>query len=100
MTPRAVRQAERAAHLFWALALVLYAYGWMPTWGEPVVRWVVVPGIAGSGFAMWFAAPLRRLARRALARSMPRSRVGTVPFHSSKARPADGAIGQKRSAPS
>jgi hypothetical protein len=24
------------------------------------VRWVVVPGIAATGFAMWFAAPLKR----------------------------------------
>jgi hypothetical protein len=69
MTPRAVRKAERAAHLLWAVAIVLYVYGWLPSWGETVVRWVVVPGIAGSGFAMWFAAPLRRLARRALPRT-------------------------------
>jgi hypothetical protein len=69
MTPRTVRKAERAAHLLWAAAIVLYVYGWMPSWGEPLVRWVVVPGIAGSGFAMWFAAPLRRLARRALVRT-------------------------------
>ncbi len=26
--------------------------------GEAVVRWVVIPGIVASGFAMWFAAPL------------------------------------------
>jgi hypothetical protein len=69
MTPRAVRKAERAAHLLWAAAIVLYVYGWLPSWGEPLVRWIVVPAIAGSGFAMWFAAPLRRFARRALART-------------------------------
>lgn len=64
MTPRTVRKAERAVHLFWGLMLALYIYGFLPRWGEPLVRWVVVPGIVGSGFAMWFAAPLRRLAKR------------------------------------
>jgi hypothetical protein len=64
MTPRTVRKAERAAHLAWGLLLGLYVYGLLPSWGEPMVRWVVVPAIAASGLAMWFAAPLRRLARR------------------------------------
>jgi hypothetical protein len=36
----------------------------LPSWGEPAVRWVVIPGIAASGLAMWFAAPLRKLAKR------------------------------------
>jgi hypothetical protein len=27
------------------------------------VRWLVVPGIVASGFAMWFAAPIRRMVR-------------------------------------
>ena len=63
MTPRTVRKAERAVHLFWGLVIALYVYGLLPSWGEPVLRWVVVPGIVGSGFAMWFAAPLRRAAR-------------------------------------
>lgn len=64
MTPRTMRRSERGVHLFWALVLALYVYGFLPTWGEPVVRWVVMPGIAASGLAMWFAAPLRRVARR------------------------------------
>jgi len=68
MTPRAMRKAERAVHLVWALVLALYVYGFLPSWGEPAVRWVVVPGIAASGFAMWFAAPLRRLFRNARGR--------------------------------
>jgi hypothetical protein len=68
MTPRAMRKAERAVHLVWALVLVLYVYGFLPSWGESAVRWVVVPGIAASGFAMWFAAPLRKLFRNARAR--------------------------------
>ncbi len=63
MTPRTMRRAERAAHLLWGLVLGLYVYGLLPSWGEPLVRWVVVPGIAASGLAMWFAAPLRRLTR-------------------------------------
>lgn len=63
MTPRTVRIAERWAHLTWGLLIALYAYGLLPRWGESIVRWAVIPGIVGSGFAMWFAAPLRRLAR-------------------------------------
>jgi hypothetical protein len=63
MSARAMRKAERAVHLVWALVLVLYVYGFLPSWGEPLVRWLVVPGIAASGFAMWFAAPLRKLFR-------------------------------------
>jgi hypothetical protein len=65
MTAATMRKAERGVHLFWGLALVLYVSGLLPSWGEPVVRWLVIPGIAASGFAMWFAAPLRRLGRRA-----------------------------------
>jgi hypothetical protein len=64
MTPRTVRKAERGVHLIWALVLVLYVYGFLPSWGEPAVRWVVFPGIAASGFAMLFAAPLRKAVRR------------------------------------
>jgi hypothetical protein len=64
MTPRAMRKAERVVHLFWGVMLVLYVYGFLPSWGEPAVRWVVIPGIAASGLAMWFAAPLRKLAKR------------------------------------
>ena len=64
MTPRTVRRAERAAHLVWAAALTLYVYGLLPAPAEPLVRWIVLPAIAASGFAMWFAAPLRRLAKR------------------------------------
>jgi hypothetical protein len=63
MKARTVRRAERAAHLLWALMLVLFVYGVLPSWGESAVRWVVVPAMAASGFAMWFAAPLRRLLR-------------------------------------
>jgi hypothetical protein len=63
MTPRTMRKAERAVHLVWALLLALYVYGLLPSWGESAVRWIVVPGIAASGFAMWFAAPLRKLVR-------------------------------------
>lgn len=70
MTPRTMREAERGVHLFWALVLILYAYGLMPSWGEQAIRWVVIPGVVASGFAMWFAAPLRRLARRARARAL------------------------------
>jgi hypothetical protein len=47
----------------WGLLIVLYVYGLLPSWGVPLVRWVTVPAIVGSGFAMWFAAPLRRLVR-------------------------------------
>jgi hypothetical protein len=64
MTPRMMRKAERVVHLFWGLVLVLYVYGLLPSWGEPAVRWVVIPGIAASGLAMWFAAPLRKLAKK------------------------------------
>lgn len=68
MTPRTVRKAERTVHLFWGALLALYVYGVLPAWGEPLVRWLVVPGIVGSGLAMWFAAPLRRFVRRRPAR--------------------------------
>jgi hypothetical protein len=64
MTPRAMRRAERAVHLAWGVLVVLHAYGLLPSWGTPVVRWIAVPGIVASGLAMWFAAPMRRLARR------------------------------------
>lgn len=64
MTPRTMRRAERTVHLFWGAVIALEIYGLLPAWGEPTLRWIVVPGIAASGFAMWFAAPLRRLARR------------------------------------
>jgi hypothetical protein len=64
MTPTTIRKAERSAHLLWGLVLVLYVYGLLPSWGEPVVRWVVIPAIAASGFAMWFAARLRKLMKR------------------------------------
>lgn len=64
MTARTIRRAERAAHLIWALMLGLYVYGLLPSWGDMVVRWVVVPGATASGLAMWFAAPLRRFSRR------------------------------------
>ncbi len=74
MTPRTVRKAERAVHLFWGLVIALYVYGLLPSWGEPVLRWVVVPGIVGSGFAMWFAAPLRRAARRIVGSGAPPGR--------------------------
>jgi hypothetical protein len=69
MTPRMVRIAERWVHLGWALLIALYAYGLLPAWGDTLVRWVIVPGLVGSGFAMWFAAPLRRLARAVLNRA-------------------------------
>jgi len=75
MTPRTMRKAERAVHLVWALVLALYVYGFVPSWGESAVRWVVVPGIAASGFAMWFAAPLRKLFRNVRGR-MLRGRTG------------------------
>lgn len=65
MTPRTMRRAERGVHLVWGFVLLLFVYGLLPRWGESVVRWLVVPGIAASGFAMWFAAPLRRLRKRA-----------------------------------
>jgi hypothetical protein len=64
MTPRRMRKAERAIHLVWAALLALYVYGFLPSWGESAVQWVVVPGIAASGFAMWFAAPLRKVYRK------------------------------------
>jgi hypothetical protein len=72
MTPRTMRKAERAVHLLWALVLILSVYGLVPSWSEPVIRWVVIPGMVASGFAMWFAAPLRRLGRNA------RSSVGSA----------------------
>jgi hypothetical protein len=71
MTPRTMRKAERGVHLIWALVLVLYVYGFLPSWGEPVVRWAVIPGIVASGFAMWFAAPLRKVSRRMRAMARP-----------------------------
>ncbi|HZA39257.1 MAG TPA: hypothetical protein VFA00_01380 [Actinomycetota bacterium] len=74
MRPTTLRRAERGVHLFWGLLLALYVYGLLPSWGEPLVRWVVIPGIAASGFAMWFAARLRRLARKVA----PRPRVQTL----------------------
>lgn len=64
MTPRTMRRAERAVHLAWGALIVLHSYGLLPSWGAPVVRWFAVPGIVASGLAMWFAAPVRRLARR------------------------------------
>jgi hypothetical protein len=57
--------------------LGLFAYGFLPSWGDLLVRWVVIPGIAASGFAMWFAAPLRRLLRRA----RPSNAMTFVPDH-------------------
>jgi hypothetical protein len=75
MTPRTVRRAERAVHLFWGLVIALYVYGLLPSWGEPVLRWVAVPGIAGSGFAMWFAAPLRRFAKKVVGAGAPSGRA-------------------------
>ena len=66
MTPRMVRIAERWVHLGWALLIALHIYGLLPAWGDTLVRWIVVPGLVGSGFAMWFAAPLRRLGRAVL----------------------------------
>jgi hypothetical protein len=75
MTPRTVRKAERVAHLVWGVVLGLYVYGVLPSWGESMVRWLVVPAIAASGFAMWFAAPLRRLAR-SVRRAWPVGELG------------------------
>jgi hypothetical protein len=71
VTPRLVRIAERWVHLGWALLIALYVYGLLPAWGETLTQWLVVPGLIGSGFAMWFAAPLRRLARAVLNRANP-----------------------------
>lgn len=64
MTARTIRRAERTAHLLWGVLIAGYAYGALPTWGEPVVRWIVIPGAVASGLAMWFAAPIRQLVRR------------------------------------
>lgn len=72
MTPRTVRKAERMAHLLWGLLLALYVYGLLPSWGEPLVRWVVIPAAVASGLAMWFAAPLRRFAKRLVGASAAR----------------------------
>lgn len=47
----------------WAVVLILSVYGLLPSWGDSAVRWVVVPAIAASGFAVWFAAALRKLLR-------------------------------------
>ena len=66
MTPRTVRRAERTVHLVWGVVIALYVYGVLPAWGEPVLRWIVIPGIVGSGLAMWFAAPIRRFVKRHL----------------------------------
>jgi hypothetical protein len=76
MTPRTVRKAERTVHLFWGALLALYVYGLLPAWGEPLVRWLVVPGIVCSGLAMWFAASLRRFVRRIVG---PRPQNGVPP---------------------
>jgi uncharacterized protein involved in cysteine biosynthesis len=73
MTPRTVRKAERTAHLVWGLLLALYVYGLLPPWGEPLVRWVVIPAAVASGLAMWFAAPLRRFAK-GIMKALPASR--------------------------
>jgi hypothetical protein len=59
-----MRKAERAVHLFWALVLGMYVYELLPSWGDQVTRWLVVPGIAASGLAMWFAAPVRKFVRK------------------------------------
>jgi hypothetical protein len=64
MTPRTVRRAERAAHIVWGVVIAAYVYGMLPAWGEPVLRWIVIPAAVASGLAMWFAAPIRRLLRR------------------------------------
>lgn len=77
MTPRAMRRAERVAHLVWASVLVLYVYGLLPSWGESSVRWIVLPGIVASGLAMWFAAPIRRLGRRVGVLAWPAVRADT-----------------------
>ena len=87
MSPRTMRRSERAAHLLWAVVLVLYVYGLLPSWGESAVRWVVVPGIAASGFAMWFAAPLRKLGKRVRAWAWSALGTATRPPER-KARPA------------
>lgn len=64
MSPRTVRRAERAAHLVWGVAIAAYVYDMLPAWGEPVLRWLVIPAAVGSGLAMWFAAPIRKVLRR------------------------------------
>ena len=73
MTPRTMRRAERVVHLVWGLLIGLYVYGLLPAWGEPVIRWVAVPGIVGSGLAMWFAAPLRRFVKKIVGPGGPAS---------------------------
>jgi hypothetical protein len=89
MTPRTMRRAERGAHLLWALVLVFHVYGLLPSWGDPAVRWVVIPGIAASGFAMWFAAPLRKAVRRIRALAPSPFGAGSRSLRSSVARRRD-----------
>ena len=72
MTPRTVRRYERTAHLVWGLFLAVYVYGLLPSWGEPVVGWIVIPAAVASGLAMWFAAPIRRHAKALWAVVRPR----------------------------
>ena len=50
----------------------LYVYGLLPRWGEPLVRWLVIPAAVASGLAMWFAAPIRRHAKALWAMARPR----------------------------
>jgi hypothetical protein len=79
MTPRTVRRAERAAHLVWGALIVGYVYGLLPAWGQPVLRWVVLPAAVASGFAMWFAAPIRRIVKRLTAVLSPPSPAAPSP---------------------
>ena len=79
MKPTTVRKAERTAHLAWALLLALYIYGLLPSWEETVLRWVATPALAASGFAMWFAAPLRRFWRRTRPRGRAPLTLGSAP---------------------
>jgi hypothetical protein len=64
MTPTSIRKAERGAHFFWGTVPAAQPYGFMPAWSEEIVQWLVFPALAASGFAMWFAARIRKVARR------------------------------------
>jgi len=70
MTPRQLRQAQRAVHL--AMAVLVAAAVYLPLPGVlPILaRAIAIPALALSGIAMWQAARLRRLRRR-LGRQRP-----------------------------
>jgi hypothetical protein len=65
MTPGEQRRLQRVVHLAAAVALLGYVYAPIGTRLQGLVRLVVFPLLAVTGMAMWQAARIRRVLRRA-----------------------------------